>query len=635
MGRVFSYCRCSTTIQDRDGADSFSRQEAQAREWCERQGLELDPMDLSDVGVSAFRGKNLAGGGVLDQFLALAKSGKLGESPTLLVEDMDRFSRASPITVFPKLLQDVVSAGVTLVVLRDGLTINTDTLENDIGTWYRLLGGITAAHDFSKKLSDRVSSAKKKEKLAIARGEKLRKNVVPFWIRWSDAANDFVIIEREAILIRRIFEMSIERGYGCARIARILREENTLTATGRGFTTGTVHKLITNIAVKGLYQPTTTAEVTVMEVGQPVVRRRQVSDGDPVQRYPAVIDAERFALAQEKLKGRTKAGGARTQFRSPLQGQIRCHHSGELFSYTPAIRNGNLYEYLRPGNAAKATLAERNAGGLTNYQSVLAAVLTGLGQTTWEAFFSDADSEDELQRELARLAELEDGLIGLESQHRNLTARVVEVAAGGGDLSLLQNLQDGADAKALEIEEREASVSRTKARVAELRSNPMAEAWPELREQIRELMKVFGRGNDTEADRAKLNGLLVSHGIQITVDTVANRICFEVNGRSQWQDYDPDVAVIELWSGVISGSFEEGIYLADRWMEVAKNPELGYPGEPGEREAETGLAEVAEGMDWRSKKDPRSKSYAPEAATARAKDIRAAVSRNRMNNRNK
>ena len=67
MPRVFSYCRCSTTIQDRDGADSFSRQEAQAREWCDRHGLELDPMDLSDVGVSAYPGKNLAGGGVLDR----------------------------------------------------------------------------------------------------------------------------------------------------------------------------------------------------------------------------------------------------------------------------------------------------------------------------------------------------------------------------------------------------------------------------------------------------------------------------------------------------------------------------------------------------------------------------------------
>ena len=365
----------------------------------------------------------------------------------------------------------------------------------------------------------------------------------PFWIRWSDEANDFVIIEREAILIRRVFEMAIERGYGCARIARILREENTLTARGRASPPAPSHKLVTNVAVKGFYQPTTTAEVTVTEAGQQVVRRRQVPDGAPVQRYPAVIDAERFELAQEKLRGRTKAGGARTMFRSPLQGQIRCHRSGELMAYTPAIRNGNLYEYLRPGHAAKATLAEKGARGMTNYQSVLAAVLTGLGQTTWEAFFSDADSDDELQRELARLNELEDGLIGMKAQHQNLTARVGEAAADGAALSLLKTLQDAVDLKGDEIEEREATLSRTKARVAELRNNPMAEAWPQLREQIHELMKVFGRGHDTEADRARLNGLLVSHGIQISIDTVANRIGFTVNDRTQWQDYDPDQVV--------------------------------------------------------------------------------------------
>ena len=549
--------------------------------------------------------------------------------------------------MFPKLLQDVVEAGVSLVVLRDGLTINRDSLQNDVGTWYRLLGAIHGAHDFSKKLSDRVSSAKKKEKEEIARGVKRRKNVVPFWIRWSDEANDFVIIEREAILIRRIFEMAIERGYGCARIARILREENTLTATGKSFTTGTIHKLVTNVAVKGFYQPTTTAEVTVTEAGQQVVRRRQVPDGAPVQRYPAVIDAERFELAQEKLRGRTKKGGARTMFRSPLQGQIRCHHSGELMAYTQSIRGKNLlYEYLRPGHAAKATFAEKGSGRLINYQSVLAAVLTGLGQTTWEAFFSDADSEDELQRELARLNELEDGLIGMKAQHQNLKKAVGD-AAERGEFDLLTTLQDRATEKQMDIEEREATLSRTKARVAELRSNPMAEAWPQLREQIHELMKVFGRGHDTEADRGRLNGLLVSHGIQISIDTVANRIGFTVNDRTQWQSYDPDQVVVQLWSGIIQNmATPSELEFRKQQLADAEAFHLDVPPKPSDdaplAEREAWAAQAKAVLEAAEADNPIKRLvehvdrvgvlYEGDIA-ARAKEIRATVSRNRMNNR--
>lgn len=633
MGRVFSYCRCSTTIQDREGADSFSRQELQAREWCERNGAELDPMDLSDVGVSAFRGKNLAGGGVLDRFLALARSGQLGNGPTLLVEDMDRFSRASPITVFPKLLQDVVDAGVTLVVLRDGLTINRSTLENDIGTWYRLLGGITAAHDFSKKLSDRVSSAKKKERLEIADGVKRRKGVTPYWIRWCETDQDFVLIDKEVDLIRRVFDLSIDRGYGCARIARSLREEGTKTTTGKGYTTGTIHKLVTNIAVTGLYQPHVMKDVVVEEVGERVVRRRAVPDGDPVLRYPAVIDAERFALAQEKLKGRQKSGGARTRFRSPLQGRIRCLHSGDLMAYTPAIRGGILYEYLRPGHAAKGTFAEKGSGGMVNYQSILAAVLTGLSQTTWEGFLSDSDSEDELQRELARLRELEDGLTGMKAQHQNLLAKVGEAAADGAALSLLKTLQDSVDLKGEDIEEREVVISRTTARIAELRHHPMADAWPQLREQITELMKVFGRGHDTEVERARLNGLLVSHGIEITVDTKANRIGFTVNGRCQWQSYDPDAAVIQLWSGLIWN--QETPAEKERFVRQVDvvGGQMTRLLEEGSQEPTKEMEELFNQLDAMEETWVGNVLENPGDVSARAKEIRAAVSRQRMDNR--
>lgn len=53
----------------------------------------------------------------------------------LLIEDLDRFSRAALIGVVPTLARDVAQAGVTLISLRDGLTISAATLQDDSSTW--------------------------------------------------------------------------------------------------------------------------------------------------------------------------------------------------------------------------------------------------------------------------------------------------------------------------------------------------------------------------------------------------------------------------------------------------------------------------------------------------------------------
>ena len=588
-GRVFSYCRCSTTVQDREGADSFSRQEALAADWCRARGVELDSMDLGDVGISAYRGKNLRSGGVLDRFLDMAKAGQLGPSPTLLIEDLDRFSRASPIDVFPKLLQNVVGADITLVVLRKNYSVNRTTLTEDQGTWHRLVADIGAAHDYSKKLSERIISARERERQAIAAGEPLRKTMAPFWVRWDAKADAFVLIEKQASLIRTIFDLTIDKDYGCARIAKWFRERGQLTITGKQFTTSSIHKWANNISVVGLHQPQHMVDEVLLDPrteqprlddqGREVIRRRCRPIGNPVPRYPAVITRERFDLAQQKMKSRTKKGGPRSRFRSPLQGHLYCLATRQPMGYTPALKNGKLYEYLRIGHNGRSTLAELGGTRMISYQDTLAAVLTGLGQTTWEKFFSDADSEAEMRRETSRQTELQIGLDALIAQRQNMLSRVQEVAAGGGDLSLLRTLQDGADLKDVEITERQESLRRTTHRIAEIRQHPMATAWPVLREQIAGLMKAFGSGTDTEQDREVLHDLLAAHQISIFLDTANSTIGFFVGNRSQLHRFNPDWAVVQLHAGLIQNDatpaevdYIKGLQAKVRAIEVDVEP---------------------------------------------------------------
>ena len=359
-------------------------------------------------------GKNLEKGGGLNRFLEMAKSGQLGENPVLLIEDFDRFSRASPIDVFPMLLQDVVGAGITLQVLSKSYSVTRTTLTKDQGLWHRLVADINAAHDFSQKLSRRVLSAKQKEREDIAAGVVRRKGVTPFWLSFDEEAGQFVEIKAWADLVRRVFALAIDKEYGCGRIARILNEEGKRTATGKPFQTSTIHKLITNPAAMGKIQPQRSVTVMVEERGEMVARRRSVDAGEMVERYPAVIDPDRWHLCQERMKSRTKTGGARRQFRSALQGLVTDLATGEQLSYVPAMpRPGFFYEYLRPGHTNSGTpKAARNL----NYQDVLATVLTGLGQTTWESFFTDADDDSELAAKLTKRKELEADLAAMKSR---------------------------------------------------------------------------------------------------------------------------------------------------------------------------------------------------------------------------
>lgn len=269
-------------------------------------------------------------------------------------------------------------------------------------------------------------------------------------------------------------------------------------------------------------------------------------------------------------------------------------------AYTPAMRKGVLYEYMRCGNGAKGRVAEQLCNRTTNYQNVLAAVLTGLGQTTWESFFSDSDSEAELLRELSRLKDLEEGLQVMKIQRQNLVARVQDAAAAGADLALLQTLQDGASLKDADIAKRELLIGHTTARIAELRHHPLASAWPALRDQIRDMMQVFGRGNDSEVDRAQLNGLLVSHGIEVFLDLSSSAVAFVVNGRSQFHFFDPDQSVIQLWHGIVQNAFmpSELVFQRELVQEVKAlrldvGPVPGVESTQAERDAWREAAEVA------------------------------------------
>ena len=88
--RAYSYLRFSTPDQSR--GDSFRRQADKARKFAAQNDLELSEDSYQDLGVSAYRGRNIVEG-QLGKFLEAVESGKIKRGSYLLVESLDRLSR--------------------------------------------------------------------------------------------------------------------------------------------------------------------------------------------------------------------------------------------------------------------------------------------------------------------------------------------------------------------------------------------------------------------------------------------------------------------------------------------------------------------------------------------------------------
>src|SRR5581483_1731511 len=95
LPRVYSYKRFSSAKQGK--GDSLRRQTEFAEEVRREHGLPLDDsLDLTDRGVSAWKGNNKAEGSALAEFLRLIQAGRIARGSILAVENIDRISREEP-----------------------------------------------------------------------------------------------------------------------------------------------------------------------------------------------------------------------------------------------------------------------------------------------------------------------------------------------------------------------------------------------------------------------------------------------------------------------------------------------------------------------------------------------------------
>jgi DNA invertase Pin-like site-specific DNA recombinase len=481
QAKAYSYTRFSTPEQAQ--GDSARRQMAAAEEYARRYDLDLDTsLTFKDLGVSAYRGKNVEEGN-LGAFLQAVEAGVVPQGSYLLVENLDRVSRQSARKAL-KILERIVDAGVTLVTLSDGRVYTEEALEADPLALILSIMIFVRAHEESLIKGRRVRAAwDNKRKLAVEKGTPLTKRT-PSWLILG-ANGKLRLDPKRAAIVRRMFDMTL-KGTGQHAIAETFNRERIKTLNGAAYWhRSTVKKTLENPAA----------------VGRLIAYRVEYEDGRKVRKpvvevenhFPAVVSAQLWQRVQD-MRGRaaSPAPKSRTALQNVLAGLAKCPlclgamtrvqkgstskaSAPYLVCAKAKAGAGCQYKAIRMENVEQAIVAE---GSLVE---LLATIPTG------------DDSTD------ARLAELEAGLDAAQEQAQRVTQAIAERGMTGLLGDRLRDIE--ASIAGIEAEQ--------KALLEQIEDKPL------LTMKVAELERELAK---SKPDKQRLNALLRQVAKEIVVD---------------------------------------------------------------------------------------------------------------------
>lgn len=306
MSIAYSYIRFSSAQQAQ--GDSLRRQTQLAQRYCEDNNLTLSDTNFQDLGVSAFHSANAQEDSGLGQFLTALSEGLIPEGSYLLVESLDRLSRAKVQTALEQML-GILRRGVKIVTLMDHCIYDGDSDSRDLIISLTIM---ERAHNESKTKSERLKAAWDNKRQNP--NSTNRHGSTPFWLTLNSDKRTYTVKEEYAELIRKIYQLSID-GWGLVKIVRYLNECGIPAPKGRSWAITTVSKILNSKAALGHYEPAQGRKSlnTVIE-----------------NYYPSIIDEETYytSLQRKKERSAPEAAGRKTTYPNPLVHIAKCHLCG-------------------------------------------------------------------------------------------------------------------------------------------------------------------------------------------------------------------------------------------------------------------------------------------------------------------
>lgn len=314
--RVLCLYRVSTGKQlyhTDDNEPDIPMQRVRCREFCERMGWTL-VCELQEEGISGHKVRAAR----RDKVQLIKGYAKQGKFDILLVFMFDRIGRISDETPF--VVEWLIANNIRVWSALEGeqrIETHTDRLTNYIRYWQ--------ADGESQKISARTSNsmgvltqegcftgglcAYGYQYVKLGRTNRRKQEVF-----------DLVICEEEAFVVRLIFRLAAEEGYGAQRIANHLNAKGIKNRSGKNWHPASIQGMLKNILYTGIL--------------------RSGESRSEVQEHLRIIDDKTFATVQEMLAARSRKQEAirskplNTRGKSLLAGNIFCGHCGARLCIT-------------------------------------------------------------------------------------------------------------------------------------------------------------------------------------------------------------------------------------------------------------------------------------------------------------
>lgn len=245
MAKVYSYVRFSSPEQLK--GDSFRRQNEALEKYATEHNLELDTsLRMTDLGLSAFDKSNITKG-ALGEFLRAVETGQVQRGSHLLVESLDRLSRAQVTDALEQFI-GLLNAGIVIATVQDNQVYSKESLGSNFSQLIVSVCIMQRANEESEMKSHRVGAAWDKKLQAVIDTGKLLTHKVPMWMQVLDGK--ITLIPERAEVVKRIFQMSKD-GVGQNTIICMLNGDTPAWNKAGNWQTSYLQKILNNPAVYG------------------------------------------------------------------------------------------------------------------------------------------------------------------------------------------------------------------------------------------------------------------------------------------------------------------------------------------------------------------------------------------------
>ncbi|EHR7857014.1 recombinase family protein [Vibrio parahaemolyticus] len=311
MNKYHLYQRVSKQIQAEEG-QGIQRQEQACEHWIsdynkrllsEGKSVYSKGLIYEDRGKSAYTAANFKRG-ELGALINDIENGKIEKGDLIVIELIDRFSRAN-VDFVRSQFQRVLDAGVKIAITKWNLVFeeNMESVSSVTGRILLEIGMYLAYQESSQK-SSRIKASRK---LLEDSG---RKSIAkpPFWLARNLDLKSYTIIEENAEIIRKIFDLKLNFNYGPQKIIKSLGDLDIYR-----------YSFDEN---GNLIKTTKNSPLSESSINAYIRNTNVIGKLDGKDYYPRIIDDRTFYAVQKRTRENT--GGVGEIFRNVFVGVGKC-----------------------------------------------------------------------------------------------------------------------------------------------------------------------------------------------------------------------------------------------------------------------------------------------------------------------